>query len=302
MSNFSLVPDEYLDTHQPVGQAVRYAHCPFCNEDVGRKGFIVTRTERGFIMFCHRCHAKKFVRGKTPGITRCLRTAKEAMSSPSTWCLRKRRLTRSSGPESRNCDVQFVTLPYDVTRELPTRAQLWLNQYNVTKEEIQKYNFMWSESYERLILPVYRGGSLVYWQGRYFGNNSGSPKYINTRSKRTEVWFDTGGANESTLVLVEDILSAIAVSRVPGYRAVALLGCFLSDEMLTRLQSEGKQVCVWLDLDKQCKSRRYSKRLNAFGIKARSIITTKDPKEYTPTKIEEFLSCTKKEKDYELQS
>lgn len=281
---------EYLNYSAPVGVPLRYDICPFCGEKISSKGFVVTKTRRGFVMFCHRCHAKKFIGSGTPPYSDCLRTAKEAMSKTSTWTLRRHDSANSRGPQVRECDVQFVKLPLDVTKELPTRAQLWLRKYHVTQEEINKYNICWSEMYQRLVLPVYRGGRLVYWQGRYFGTNQDSPKYINTRNKRTEVWFDTGGDDEThTVVLVEDILSAIAVSRVSGYRAVALLGCFISDEMISRLQSEGRQICVWFDLDKQCKSHRYTKRLNVFGIKAKSIITTKDPKEYTPTEIKEFL-------------
>lgn len=294
-STTKYILDKYLDRSQPIGEAVRHADCPFCNTRIGRKGFIVTRTARGFLMFCHRCHAKRFIRCGTPSFSDCLRTAKEAMSSTSTWTLRKHANRKPSSTTNQrgdylNCDVQIVRLPLDVTRELPTRAQMWLKKYNVTQEEINIYNFLWSETYQRLVLPVYRGGRLVYWQGRYFGTNPNSPKYINTRNKRTEVWFDTGGTDAHTVVLVEDILSAIAVSRVSGYRAVALLGCYLSDTMIARLQSEGKQVCVWLDLDKQSKSRRYSKRLQVFGLTAKSVVTPKDPKEYTPEQIEGFLT------------
>lgn len=298
-STTKYILDKYLDRSQPIGEAVRYADCPFCNTRIGRKGFIVTRTARGFLMFCHRCHAKRFIRCGTPSYSDCLRTAKEAMSSTSTWTLRRHANRSSSSTHTQrgdtlNCDVQFVRLPHDVTRELPTRAQMWLKKYNVTQEEINTYNFFWSNQYERLILPVYKSGKLVYWQGRYFGMREQAPKYINTRNKRTEVWFDTGGTDAHTVVLVEDILSAIAVSRVSGYRAVALLGCYLSDVMIARLQSEGKQVCVWLDLDKQSKSRRYSKRLQVFGLTARSVVTPKDPKEYTPEQIRGFLEGTNK--------
>lgn len=281
---------EYLDPTQQIGKAVRHSFCPFCNDTVGRKGFIVTRTERGYVMFCHRCHAKRFVRSKTPGVTDCLRISKEAVRKNSTWTLRKHVKKQVEPLETKDCDVQFVSLPFDTTRELPTRARLWLSKYNISQQEIDAYNFLWSNSYSRLILPVYKAGKLVYWQGRYFGEDTTQPKYINTRNKRTEVWFDTGGVDGySTIVLCEDILSAIAISRVPGYRAVALLGCYLSDEMLVRLQSEGRQVCLWLDLDKRATSYRYSKRLKEFGLNAKSVVTPKDPKEYKPEQIREFL-------------
>ena len=164
-------------------------------------------------------------------------------------------------------------------------ALLWLAKYNVTPEEIKKYNINYSPYFERLILPVYdRHGRLTYWQGRYFGKDIGTqPKYYNTRSSRGEIWFDTGG-DSSIIVVVEDILSALSVARA-GYRAFALLGSYVSDNLIRKLQSEGKQVCVWLDLDKQCASMQYTKRLNVFGVEAKTIVTTEDPKEYLPDRI-----------------
>lgn len=274
----------YLDYQQPLGTTVRHGTCPFCGP-VGRKGFVVTRKPTGFICWCHRCHKSYGVKSGTPSRTQCLRIADGQMHK-----IQNLRKCGLSGLRRQAIDVEekkaFISLPFDVTKVIPMNALLWLAKYHVTSEEIKRYNISYSPYFERLILPVYdRHGRLVYWQGRYFGKDSSGthPKYYNTRSSRGEIWFDTGG-DSNIIVVVEDILSALSVARA-GYRAFALLGSYVSDNLIRKLQSEGKQVCVWLDLDKQCASMQYTKRLNVFGVQAKTIVTTEDPKEYLPDRI-----------------
>lgn len=274
----------YLDYQQPLGTTVRYGECPFCGL-VGRKGFVVTRKPNGFVCWCHRCHKSYGVKSGTPSRSQCLRITDEHMHK-----IQNLRKCGLSGLKRQAKDIEekkaFISLPYDVTKVIPMNALLWLAKYHVTSEEIKAYNINYSPYFERLILPVYdRHGRLVYWQGRYFGKDSSGthPKYYNTRSSRGEIWFDTGG-DSNIIVVVEDILSALSVARA-GYRAFALLGSYVSDNLIRKLQSEGKQVCVWLDLDKQCASMQYTKRLNVFGVVAKTIVTPEDPKEYLPERI-----------------
>lgn len=269
----------YLNYDQPIGSTRRYGKCPFCGT-VKRLGFVVTRTTTGFVCWCHGCHKSYGVGGSTPPRSECLRTAGELKAR---MILDRRKHKKATGEQT--ITRASVFLPYDITDELPTSALVWLRMYNVTQQEIQKYGLCWSPKYDRLVLPVRdENGKLVYWQGRYFGHDKCQPKYINTRSSRGNVWFDTGG-DCKTVVLVEDILSAIAVSRTGEARAIALLGSFISDNLIVKLLSEDRQVCVWLDRDKWCESLAFTKRLNVFGITAKTISTTKDPKCYKPVTI-----------------
>lgn len=271
----------YLSSQQDTGSTVRYTKCPLCGKRVSRQGFVVTRTPKGFLCWCHACHQSYRTGGKTPARKDCLRIANEQLSKK-TWPLRKHGNTQPIKDEAK----AVVVLPFDVTNEIPTPARLWLMKYHVTQQEIQKYGICWSPSFQRLILPVRDScGKLLYWQGRYFGSDNNQPKYYNVRTSRGNVWFDTGGDSNIT-VLTEDILSAIAVARASSYRAVALLGSYVSDNLIMKLLSEGKQVCVWLDLDKRCQSAKFSKRLQVFGIEAKTVVTKLDPKEYTPQEID----------------
>jgi hypothetical protein len=284
-SSIDLTP--YLDKSSPVGTLVRYNHCPFCGHDVGRAGFIVTRKPRGYIMWCHRCHAKRYVgTSSVPSKQECLRIGGEAKNR----ILSNHQLRKCANPPTEI--TVSVQLPADCVPVIPTEAIQWLSKYRITPAEIVQYGFQYSHYRQRLILPVYdsTSGDLIYWQGRYFGTDATAPKYHNIKSKRTKVWFDTGGDFENVTILCEDILSAIAIHRSNGYRAIALLGCFVSDELITLLQSEGRQVIVWLDPDKRCEAVKYAKRLCVLGVPSRAVITaTKDPKEYTPLEVYNFI-------------
>ena len=269
----------YLDYNQTIGSTRRYGKCPFCGT-IKRLGFVVTRTTTGFICWCHGCHKSYGVGGSIPSRKECLRVSGEL----------KARMIQNPRKRVPSASTQTVTrssvfLPYDITDMLPTSALVWLRMYGITQQEITKYGFCWSPKYDRLVLPVRdENGKLVYWQGRYFGLDKRQPKYINTKSSRGNVWFDTGGDFPVT-VLVEDILSAIAISRTGKARAIALLGSFISDNLIIKLLSEDRQVCVWLDRDKRCDALVFTKRLNVFGITAKTISTVKDPKCYKPVTI-----------------
>ncbi len=289
---------KYLDYQQPRGSSRRYGECPFCGK-ANRLAFVVTRTPKGFVCWCHRCHRTTSVNNRVPSARDCLRIADEHMRNE-IQPLRKH--VKRDPARVSEVKKAYVALPFDVTKIIPLKALLWLNKYNVTKEELEAYGICYSPVFERLILPVYDVNKrLIYWQGRYFGDGSSDkhPKYFNVRSTREDIWFDTKTDSE-VIVVVEDILSALAIGR-SGYRAIALLGSYISDSLILRLQaltnesnaglqSKGKQVCVWLDLDKQCESLRYSKRLNVFGVRAKTIITELDPKEYTNQRIQKEIS------------
>lgn len=269
--------EQYLDYGAPLHEPVRHGYCPFC--ETYRNAFVVTRTERGFLMWCHRCHAKKYVKSKTPSLAETLRVVKA-------------RATASLHPQQERVPGA-VPLPDDFVADIPQSGLVWLAMYGVTSAEIQQYRFGYSPSKERLILPVFNDNVLMFWQGRYLGVDSNQPKYLSVRTARADIWFECGPDDSTKCVLVEDILSALAVARA-GYRAVALLGSYVNDALLKKLLREGRQVCVWLDPDKRAESIRYSKRLRAFGLQAASILRPdKDPKEYPPNRVTEYLEGEK---------
>ena len=69
---------KYLDYQQPRGSSRRYGECPFCGK-ANRLAFVVTRTPKGFVCWCHRCHRTTSVNNRVPSARDCLRIADEHM-------------------------------------------------------------------------------------------------------------------------------------------------------------------------------------------------------------------------------
>lgn len=91
-----------------------------------------------------------------------------------------------------------------------------------------------------------------------------------------------------TLVIVEDIVSAIKVSRY--YGALPLFGSHLTANMVDKI-AKSKQidrVVVWLDDDKIMRSRVYSRKLTMV-LPTISVWTELDPKDYSDEEIVEEI-------------
>jgi hypothetical protein len=91
------------------------------------------------------------------------------------------------------------------------------------------------------------------------------------------------------VVLVEDILSAICVARVPDIIAIPMFGTSCSRELEKHLQKLDIFTYVWLDGDVKKKSIALKNRLKSLGLLTKSILTSKDPKTFTKEEIEEIL-------------
>ena len=93
-----------------------------------------------------------------------------------------------------------------------------------------------------------------------------------------------------TIILVEDVLSAIKIARLsPEYCAMPLLGSSLSTEHEEVLRDIFKTIYVWLDRDKANQGIKMSRNLRQKGMNTKSIITDLDPKEYTEGEIKTWL-------------
>lgn len=264
--------EQYLDTQMSVGQRVRYDYCPFCGERVRGKGFVVTRTKTGFFLWCFRCHAHRHLTRdgiSLSGIRRYLKAREN-----------------SHGTEEQTLLHNVVSLPSDFTVDIPLAGKLWLTKGGVTDEEIKKYRFGYSPSLDRVILPVWGEEGLLYWQGRALTQQEGVPKYLNVTSKRRCVYFVVN-VNSDTTVLVEDILSALAVAKA-GANSLALLGSSINIGVHEFIKTN--KVRVWLDPDKRKECIRYAKMLSAYGLQASPVVLTqKDPKEYSTEEIKSIL-------------
>lgn len=183
------------------------------------------------------------------------------------------RMQRSKSPSN---VIQSSVL--NTSSELPRSAMKWLLSYGISLNEIAKHNFQWCEDNGTLLLL--NTGS--YWQGRNF--KTYGPKYLSNGIKPLTIYGDG-----DTIILVEDVLSAIKISRLQKYCSSPLLGSSLSSDFEKKLVENYKTIYIWLDRDKAVNAIKIKNRLKGLGVTSRVIITPKDPKEYSNKEIEQWL-------------
>jgi hypothetical protein len=195
--------------------------------------------------------------------------------------------------EDHQRSAEEITIPSDCTPANGGRAREFLSRYGITEFDIAINNILWSEYWQRIIFPYIIDDQLVAWQGRYLGTEKKAKWF--TKGKIDEVSYTVGNPNGKSLVLVEDILSAIKISHSPSYLSMPLFGSHISQRrLLTIKRFYGMEVIIWLDNDKKMESVKFVNSARQLGLIARTVITEKDPKEYSRQEIEVILDKTKK--------
>ncbi|MHC4640085.1 MAG: hypothetical protein ACYS32_00470 [Planctomycetota bacterium] len=270
-----MINDSLFSTEMQMHKGYRYQHdCPSNpNKD---RCLVITRIEAGWKYYCHRC-GEKGVKS-----TRSF--------SPEEY---KRWVSTSGRAIPENSAVAKVTLPQGFTTDIPAPGLAWLYKYDLSDQDISFFNIGYTPRLNRVILPVYRDdGKLIYWQGRNLGTvTEQSPKYCNVRAVRTDVWMDLTSDDISPegdrVVLVEDILSAIRVSKTEP--TIGLLFAYIPDPLVLSLAKEYEQIILWLDPDKQNRMVKRVNRYRAFGINVVMIRASQDPKFYSAKEINQKL-------------
>jgi hypothetical protein len=188
-----------------------------------------------------------------------------------------------------------VKLPDDFEYEIPPVAHNWVSQY-LTPEDLEKHEVGWSPAMERLIFPLYTrhrkdgSRSLVFWTGRFFGKDSKQPKYYSEGSRQENIhsFGDWNEQGDKPVVFVEDIVSAIVVSKVAV--SVPIMGTRIPREWARKLSVDFSEAVVWLDSDKRTESLKQALELSHYFYKGcRTVFTKHDPKTYDKLEIESLL-------------
>jgi ribosomal protein S27AE len=181
---------------------------------------------------------------------------------------------------------QIIKLPENSSTQIGKKGLEWLDKYEITPEERIRYRMLWSEDREQLIFPIYNGtNNVIAWQGRNFKSNAKS-KYF-SQGKIHDILYLCGN-KKSPIIIVEDLVSAIKVSRVCS--SMPLFGSEASTSLLMRLKLHCESIIVWLDSDKWKNSQDIVNRARSIGLAALAVYTTQDPKEYDTNKIKYFLT------------
>lgn len=154
--------------------------------------------------------------------------------------------------------------------ETPSEAILWVLQAGLAPEMAETvYGMRYDPVTRRVCIPI-TGGFL----SRAVFNER--PKYIKAGASKTEMHTLRG---EGPAVLVEDILSAIAINRA-GFTAISALGTAITATIAADL---GKYPVLisWTDADKAGDKAwaKLRKRMGLYPTVLHRIRTEKDPKE-----------------------
>lgn len=234
-----------------------------CEDNKSR--LFYTRVKRHVIFYCHNCgHKGRMTHGK----------------------FRRLGITgRVRGTTSVDKD-KWVYNPHYWAAE----AYQWVSQYEITDEEIREYKLAWDTDQNRVILPYYRGTTLLGYQMRSILPGV-KPKYISKRIVKDPCYFSTDSAFEK-IILTEDMLSAIKCGRYGT--GIALMGTHMNMRLLADLiKRKPKQVTVFLDNDNRevCRAQVKLKSSieSVLDLSVTIVRSNKDPKEHTHTELEELL-------------
>lgn len=205
---------------------------------------------------------------------------------------------------------KVIRLPNDIVPVREGDAAAWLLRAGVSLSIADRYGFGYSPRLDRVVLPVYKEGTLVAYTMR---STKEKPKYIERQVDETAIHYsliETILEPEQApdygldLVVTEDILSCVRVGRI--VRSAALLGTAVSPAKVGSLvdgykavrhaqgigtQDDHLRIGVWLDADKagiQAR-KRLATRLSLYGHEAILIKTDKDPKRYSNREIRSIL-------------
>lgn len=180
-----------------------------------------------------------------------------------------------------------IRFPDDATRSIAPVAAAWLHSFGITGYEAIRAGIKWSPSWEQLCIPFYdRDGQLCCIQSKNFNHKRASKaKYYNIGNKDES--FTRYGTRGTTLVLVEDTLSALKIGRQSV--SMPLLGTSISKNKLAALRPFYEELIVWLDSDKWREARAIADAAALLGFKTSSRYTEYDPKTYTDEQIQELI-------------
>lgn len=96
--------------------------------------------------------------------------------------------------------------------------------------------------------------------------------------------------HEETIVLCEDVLSAMKVQNATGYQGAALLGTSMDDSKVRALHEGGfRNVVLWLDYDAVDKAAQIQKKYSLFFRKFNRLVTVEDPKATSKSTIKRLI-------------
>lgn len=215
-----------------VGQQIHINHsaCP-AGEDTKRRLYI-KRTVDGVLAYCHHCNGSAVLKNN---------------KHLSVDEIKKRLVNSYTTPTNTE-----VVLPDDATTDVtewPVKERHYIHQW-FDDFHVRVNTVCYSPSMGRVIFPYYQDGKLVFWSGRDVEQRT-PLKWLHAKSASKPLGLYKGNhVSASTVILVEDVVSAMYVAEYTEAHAMCLYGTTLQPHQHTFLLSaEYQQIGVWLDED-----------------------------------------------------
>lgn len=276
-----------------VGEQVNVNHknCP-AGVDTKRRLYVTLKQGGAVVWYCHHCNGSG---------SRKLGTASSRRSLHKSVCdLGVEHNERTKAHRT------IAKLGGQVTQRVEEVSQEgldWIHSGGVTNNEVIDYGFGYSKDVEwarslrdRVVLPCYGSDGLAVVQYRKLSSTYDPRKYI---TYGTGV-FDTqyrhrrvASYDSRTIVVVEDILSAVRVGRY--CRCIAALHGTVPVSYLCAANASGDydRVVVWLDNDNLTIRRAAREAARELSVVYPSVLLvsgTDDPKHHTDQQIQEILN------------
>lgn len=220
---------------------------------------------------CFRCNDSAFIKDE--------RTLAERIAALAQAKVADAEAIKPELPQPRERDVQ----------QWPKAARVWLYKAGLSNDAIERLGFYWHPVTQRVVMPVFDDGELVYWQARSLNPNV--PKYINPAVVRGTV-VPRYGRGGPCIVLTEDILSAVKVGYVN--EAWSIMGTSLPDKVALQLVQAARPVLVMLDPDDAGRkgTAKIIDQLRLLGLQVGTFMGRADPKLLSLKEIECALTST----------
>jgi hypothetical protein len=253
--------------------------CSLCNDYKERAGF---KIENDKIFYnCWNCSTSSSFSENDHSISKTFRKILKAYNIPdedisravnSGFFLKKNEkesisLKDLSGPFLQTPEVNLPPKSFKIgsTDKFIEYQEKLLSYLISRKVDVFKYPFYFSleEKYlNRVIVPFYRNGKLIYWQARSI-NREEKQRFLNCPAKRDAVIFNFDRLFDSTripLIVSEGIFNALA------YNGISLIGSKLNESKIHFLSKSPRQLLFVIDKDKNGKSLAYSVLSNGWEI------------------------------------
>lgn len=248
--------------------------CPYCIqawESQGRpkiwsprKSMSITRSYSGYLYICFRATCAN------EGI----------VGSPA---VKLNATTKTTFVPSTNTNP-LISIPTTVWRDM-------FEPYGVSKADCIEQHIQWDAQAQRVYMPVFnRMGYVIGGVGKA-SNRTTKPKVLTYRDKDVPMLhYPLKQDITQPLVLVEDIISSIKVSKVTS--CAALLGSNITKPILKQLlNDEVRDIILMLDGDVGPKSLLIKKKLGSLfrNFSVCQLSNDKDPKDLSIEEIKELV-------------